>query len=64
MELEKYQIGEGFGLSANSEEEMWEKFEALSKEEQKKLITQYKLMREPDTMSQLVDRIEGKYFQG
>ena len=64
MELEKYQIGKGLGLSEDSEDEMWKKFEMLSKEEQKKIITQYHLMRDKDTMSQLVDRKESKNFQG
>lgn len=57
-------LPKGFGEILEQHPEALKNFSSMPKERQQKIITQTKLMKDKDEMSQLIDRIASHSFQG
>ena len=63
MEDFKNELPEGLGFSMAMNEEAMLNFARMSKDQRQKVITESKLAKSKDEMSQLVDRIATNSFQ-
>ncbi len=64
MSIVRDEMPEGLGFSMAMNEEAMVNFGKMTKEQRRKVITESKLAKSKDEMSQLVDRIASNSFQG
>lgn len=64
MSIVKDEMPEGLGFSMAMNEDAMVNFGKMTKEQRQKVITESKLAKSKNEMSQLVDRIATNSFQG